>query len=99
MLLGLVVGKPLGIALMSFVAVKLRIADLPEGVGWSQLIGAGLLGGIGFTMSLFVASLAFRGTAEITEAKMAILLASVVAGLAGYLVLRSSRPPGNRSGG
>ncbi len=98
-LLGLVVGKPLGIALMSFVAVKLRIADLPDGVAWSQMIGAGLLGGIGFTMSLFVASLAFRGTAEITEAKMAILLASVVAGLAGYLVLRSSRPPGNRSGG
>ncbi len=87
-LLGLVVGKPLGIALMSLVAVKLRVADLPEGVGWPQLLGAGLLGGIGFTMSLFVASLAFRGTAEINEAKMAILLASVIAGVAGFLVLR-----------
>ena len=92
-LLGLVVGKPLGIALMSFLAVRLRVADLPEGVSWSQLLGAGLLGGIGFTMSLFVASLAFRGTAEITEAKMAILLASVLAGVAGYLVLRFSREP------
>jgi Na+:H+ antiporter, NhaA family len=95
-LLGLVVGKPLGIALMSFVAVRLRVADLPEGVGWPQLIGAGILGGIGFTMSLFVASLAFRGTAEITEAKMAILLASVVAGLAGFLVLRFARPSAKR---
>ena len=52
---------------MSFVAVKLRVADLPEGVGWPQLVGAGMLGGIGFTMSLFVASLAFRGTAEINR--------------------------------
>jgi NhaA family Na+:H+ antiporter len=95
-LLGLVVGKPLGIALMSLLAVKLRIADLPEAVGWPQLIGAGLLGGIGFTMSLFVASLAFRGTAEITEAKMAILIASVVAGLAGFIVLRFARPSAKR---
>ena len=92
-LLGLVVGKPLGITLLSWVAIKLRLADLPQGVGWAQLLGAGLLGGIGFTMSLFVASLAFRGEAEITEAKMAILLASVVAGVAGFLVLRYARPP------
>ena len=95
-LLGLVVGKPIGIALMSFVAVKLRVADLPEGVGWPQLIGAGMLGGIGFTMSLFVASLAFRGTTEINEAKMAILLASVIAGIAGFLVLRFSSPAPER---
>jgi NhaA family Na+:H+ antiporter len=90
-LLGLVVGKPVGIALMSFLAVKLRVADLPAGVGWPQLLGAGMLGGIGFTMSLFVASLAFRGLEEINEAKMAILIASLVAGLAGYLMLRFSR--------
>ncbi len=90
-LLGLVVGKPVGITLMSFLAVKLRVADLPAGVGWPQLLGAGMLGGIGFTMSLFVASLAFRGLEEINEAKMAILLASLVAGLAGYLMLRLSR--------
>jgi NhaA family Na+:H+ antiporter len=94
--LGLVLGKPIGIALMSFLAVKLRVADLPEGVGWAQVIGAGMLGGIGFTMSLFVASLAFRNTAEITEAKMAILLASVLAGVAGFLMLRFSRPPSAR---
>jgi NhaA family Na+:H+ antiporter len=91
--LGLVVGKPIGITLMSLIAVKLRVADLPQGVGWAQVLGAGMLGGIGFTMSLFVASLAFRGTAEITEAKMAILLASVAAGVAGFLVLRFARPP------
>jgi NhaA family Na+:H+ antiporter len=90
-LLGLVVGKPVGITLMSFLAVQLRVADLPEGVRWPQLLGAGMIGGIGFTMSLFVASLAFRGLEEINEAKMAILLASLVAGLAGYLVLRFSR--------
>jgi NhaA family Na+:H+ antiporter len=94
--LGLVLGKPIGIALMSFLAVKLRVADLPDGVGWAQVIGAGMLGGIGFTMSLFVASLAFRNTAEITEAKMAILLASVLAGVAGFLMLRFSRPPSAR---
>jgi NhaA family Na+:H+ antiporter len=92
-LLGLFLGKPLGITLMSFVAVKLRVADLPEGVGWPQLAGAGVLGGIGFTMSLFVASLAFRGTAEITEAKMAILLASLLAGVGGFTILRFARPP------
>jgi NhaA family Na+:H+ antiporter len=94
-LLGLFLGKPIGIALMSFVAVKLRVADLPEGVGWPQLVGAGVLGGIGFTMSLFVASLAFRGTAEITEAKMAILLASLLAGITGFTILRFARPPAN----
>jgi NhaA family Na+:H+ antiporter len=94
-LLGLVIGKPVGITLMSFLAVKLRVADLPAGVGWPQLVGAGILGGIGFTMSLFVASLAFRGTEQIAEAKMAILLASLVAGVAGFLVLRFSRPSVN----
>jgi len=79
--------------------VKLRLADLPEGVGWPQLVGAGLLGGIGFTMSLFVASLAFRGTQQINEAKMAILIASVLAGFVGYLVLRYARPGEGKAGG
>ena len=91
-LLGLVVGKPLGITLLSWAAIKLGMADLPEGVGWTQLVGAGMLGGIGFTMSLFVASLAFRGEAEINEAKTAILLASVLAGVGGFLVLRYAKP-------
>lgn len=97
--LGLVAGKPIGIVLMSWLAVKLRLADLPEGVGWPQLVGAGLLGGIGFTMSLFVASLAFRGTQQINEAKMAILIASVLAGFVGYLVLRYARPGEGKAGG
>lgn len=87
-MLGLVVGKPLGIGLMSWLAVKLRVADLPEGVRWSHMLGAGMLGGIGFTMSLFVASIAFRGALEISEAKVAILVASAIAGALGYLTLR-----------
>jgi Na+:H+ antiporter, NhaA family len=86
---GLLVGKPLGIALLSWAAIKARIADLPEGVGWPHMLGAGLLGGIGFTMSLFVASLAFRRTDLIADAKLAILVASALAGVLGYVVLRS----------
>jgi len=71
------------------------LADLPRGVTWRHVIGAGLLGGIGFTMSLFVANLAFRAEGVENEAKVAILAASVVAGLCGYLWLRlavRSRP-------
>jgi NhaA family Na+:H+ antiporter len=86
--LGLVVGKPVGIALASWLAVKAGIADLPTGVTWRHVIGAGMLGGIGFTMALFVANLAFRDEGVETEAKIFILAASVVAGLAGYLWLR-----------
>jgi NhaA family Na+:H+ antiporter len=87
-LFGLVIGKPLGIAAMTWIATKTGVADLPESVGWTHILGAGLLGGIGFTMSLFISSIAFRDAAETTEAKIAILLASVIAGLLGYLVLR-----------
>jgi len=86
--LGLVVGKPVGIALASWIAVKAGIADLPTGVTWRHVIGAGMLGGIGFTMALFVANLAFRDEGVETEAKIFILAASVVAGLAGFLWLR-----------
>lgn len=88
--LGLILGKPIGITMMAWLAVKLRLADLPAGVGWSGVVGAGALGGIGFTMSLFVASIAFRGAEETVEAKVAILVASVLAGVAGYLLLRLS---------
>ena len=87
-ILGLVVGKPIGVAGMTWLAVKLKIAELPEGVRWRQVLGAGVLAGIGFTMSLFVASIAFRGVAETVEAKAGILVASVIAGGLGYLVLR-----------
>jgi Na+:H+ antiporter, NhaA family len=85
---GLVLGKPIGIVTFSWLATKLKVAELPAGVRWSHVIGAGMLGGIGFTMSLFIASIAFRGALETTEAKMAILVASVAAGVFGYLMLR-----------
>jgi NhaA family Na+:H+ antiporter len=88
-LAGLVVGKPLGIMLLCLLAVKLRIAALPAGLGWRHLFGAGLLAGIGFTMSIFITNLAFTAQPDvITESKMAILLASLVAGLLGYMWLK-----------
>lgn len=84
---GLVVGKPLGIMLLSGLCVKLRIAKLPEGVNWMHMLGASILGGVGFTMAIFVANLAYASEALIVEAKLAILLASLVAGVVGFLFL------------
>ncbi|MDF7813853.1 Na+/H+ antiporter NhaA [Hymenobacter sp. YC55] len=93
-LAGLVVGKPLGIGLLSWGCIRLGWATLPAGVSWSHLWGAGLLGGIGFTMSLFVTLLALGGnTEQEAVAKLAILLASLVAGALGFLVLRSAAGP------
>lgn len=86
---GLVAGKPLGVTLLCFAAVASGICRLPPGVGWSHMIGAGILGGIGFTMSIFIANLAFAADPEtINGSKMAILLASLTAGMAGFLWLR-----------
>lgn len=90
--LGLVVGKPLGITLASLIAVKLGLSSLPSGVTWKHVIGAGMLGGVGFTMSLFVANLAFRIAGVETEAKIMILAASLVAGVMGYTWLRFVAP-------
>jgi NhaA family Na+:H+ antiporter len=84
---GLVVGKPVGIYLATLLAVKLRVGDLPEGVTWRHVHGVGWLGGIGFTMSLFVSGLAFGESAELDVAKTAILAASSVAGIVGCLIL------------
>ena len=89
---GLVVGKPLGISVFTWLAVKSGIAKLPAGVGWRHVLGAGFLGGIGFTMALFIAGLAFRVGILQTEAKLAIIVASVVAGSIGYAVLKSAKP-------
>lgn len=93
-LIGLVAGKPIGIASVTWLATRIKVAELPAGVRWIHIVGAGMLGGIGFTMSLFIAGIAFRGSFETTEAKVAILGASVVAGVLGYLVLgsREARP-------
>jgi NhaA family Na+:H+ antiporter len=85
---GLAVGKPLGIGVMTWLAVKTGVADLPRGVSWRHIIGAGFLGGIGFTMALFISGLAFRAGILQAEAKLAILATSVVAGTIGYFVLR-----------
>lgn len=87
-LLGLVVGKPLGIAAFAYLAVRRKIAELPEGVRWRHIVGAGMLGGIGFTMSLFVADLGLAPGLQLTVAKSAILVASVVAGILGLITLR-----------
>ena len=86
---GLILGKPVGIALLSFIAVVMGICKLPTGLNWKHIFGAGLLGGIGFTMSIFITNLAFTGNAnEITASKIAVLLASLIAGVFGYLWLR-----------
>jgi len=86
--LGLLVGKSVGILAFSWLAVRLGFADLPRGVRWRQVLGAGILGGIGFTMSLFVSNLAFRGQLLLAEAKLSILVTSLVAGGIGYAYLR-----------
>jgi NhaA family Na+:H+ antiporter len=86
---GLVLGKPLGITLASFLAVAVGICRLPADLRWPHIIGAGLLGGIGFTMSIFIANLAFPGEpVTINASKMAILAASLMAGVLGYVWLR-----------
>ncbi len=92
-LLGLVDGKPLGIALFSFLAVRFGWASLPEGVSWQHIVGAGILGGVGFTMSIFITLLAFEGDPELQSiSKVAVLLASLLSGLLGYSLLQ--RKPG-----
>lgn len=84
---GLIVGKPLGIMLMSFIIVKSKLSTLPENVNWVHLLGAALLGGVGFTMAIFVANLAFVDPEYVMIAKVAILAASLVAGVAGFAFL------------
>ncbi|WP_426060984.1 Na+/H+ antiporter NhaA [Hymenobacter sp. B1770] len=93
-ILGLVVGKPLGVGAMAWGAVRLGWASLPKGVLWRHIWGAGMLSGIGFTMSLFITLLALgENSPGEAVAKLAILLASLVAGTAGYLLLRSTPKP------
>ena len=87
-ILGPVVGKPLGITAAALAAVRLRLASLPEGVGWTALHGCAWLGGIGFTMSLFIAALAFDGTTLLDSAKIGILSGSIVSGVVGGLIVR-----------
>jgi NhaA family Na+:H+ antiporter len=88
-MLGLVVGKPLGVLILSMTVVLIGICKLPTEVTWSHMIGAGLLGGIGFTISIFITNLAFEGQLELINAsKIAVFTASLLAGLIGLLWLR-----------
>lgn len=86
--LGLVIGKPLGIVGFSVLAVKTGIARLPNGVNWLQMLAVGTLAGIGFTVSIFISSLAFDDPAHLMEAKTAVLVATLIAGVAGYFALK-----------
>ena len=86
--LGLVVGKPLGIWLFSYIGVVLGFCALPSDLKWKNIVGAGFLGGIGFTMSIFIAILAFDDETIVNSSKIAIIIASILAGIIGLLVLR-----------
>lgn len=91
---GLLLGKPIGIMLLCFIAVTIGICKLPSGLNWKHIFGAGLLGGIGFTMSIFITNLAFAGNGDaIIASKIAVLLASLTAGTIGFLWLRFATKP------
>ncbi len=87
-ILGLFIGKPLGITLFSFLGVKLKLASLPKDLNWSAIAGTGFLGGIGFTMSIFITMLAFQDYEMTNAAKMAILAGSLISALTGFIWLK-----------
>jgi NhaA family Na+:H+ antiporter len=89
-LLGLVVGKPIGVLLCCWVAIRSKWCTLPEGMNWKHLIGLGLLAGIGFTMSIFITNLAFEDAGHIQHSKIAILASSLLAGVLGYFFLANA---------
>jgi len=91
--LGLVLGKPAGICLFSYLVIKSGQADMPAGVTWGQLCGVSCLGGIGFTMSIFITELAFTDNSMIATAKIAIFIASIFAAGTGYAFLNKALPP------
>jgi Na+:H+ antiporter, NhaA family len=92
--LGLVLGKPVGVLVGSFLTVRSGLGRLADDVGWGDLAGMGTTAGIGFTVALFIAELAFPSGPRLDEAKTAILAASLVAGVAGYAILRLAPSPG-----
>lgn len=89
---GLLIGKPTGIAMFSFLATRLKISALPSDITWRYLIGAGFLGGIGFTMSIFISLLAFENAEIIDQSKIAVMLGSLISGFIGYFWLKSIEP-------
>jgi Na+:H+ antiporter, NhaA family len=93
---GLLFGKVIGIVSFAYLSIKLKLSSLPTGTNWKQLIGAGFLGGIGFTMSIFIALLSFPETEMQSISKFAILFASITSGLVGYLILRTGAEVENK---
>jgi len=91
-ILGLVVGKPLGITLFSWLVTRTGKARLPEGVTWPQLLAMSAVAGVGFTMSLFISELAFSDHHLVSEAKVGILVASLLAGVCGFVALHRTLP-------
>lgn len=92
--LALVIGKGLGISLLSYLGLKLNLASLIAGTNFKQIIGVAILAGLGFTMSIFITNLAFSGqTVYIDSAKLGVLAGSVVAAAIGYLILKTSGTP------
>ncbi|WP_298739105.1 Na+/H+ antiporter NhaA [uncultured Chitinophaga sp.] len=91
-LAGLVAGKPLGIFLFSYLATRFKLAALPDETSWAQLIGAGIIAGIGFTMSIFISTLAYAEADLQVISKISVMAASLIAGIAGYLYLRILKP-------
>jgi NhaA family Na+:H+ antiporter len=84
---GLVLGKPIGIVVFSYLAVKLKLTKLPKDLNWKKIAGVGMLGGIGFTMSIFVTLLAFDNNEIINNSKFMILIASLISGIIGFIWL------------
>ncbi len=96
-LAGLIIGKPLGVFLFSFIAVSIGVTTLPSDLKWKHVLGVGSLAGIGFTMSIFITLLAYQDVALITETKIAVLLASLTSGILGYVWLRYTLKNNNNS--
>ncbi len=94
-LFGLLVGKQVGVLFFSWLAVRMGWAVMPPGITWRHIYGVSCLTGIGFTMALFIANLAFLDAAVLDQAKIGIFAASLLAGLAGWLVLRTTPVPGH----
>jgi NhaA family Na+:H+ antiporter len=92
-MLGLVLGKPIGITLFTYLAYKILKTPLPSGVTWSHIMGASILGGIGFTMSLFISTLSFTSYEFVGYSKLGILVGSVISGGLGLIVLRFRTTP------
>ncbi|HET9053299.1 MAG TPA: Na+/H+ antiporter NhaA, partial [Cyclobacteriaceae bacterium] len=88
---GLFIGKPLGIFTFTYISVKLKLSELSKDMHWKHVLGIGMLGGIGFTMSIFISLLAFKDARVIDHAKVAVLLASFASGVAGLVYLRTQK--------